>query len=106
MLDEPSLGLSPKLSNDVFALIRRLNREAGHSILLVEQNTQPALELADRAYVLELARAAMEGPPERILTDQGLQAAYPGHGRARDQCGEAHTTSSGDRIRSNRGETP
>ena len=106
MLDEPSLGLSPKLSNDVFALIRRLNREVGHSILLVEQNTQRALELADRAYVLELGRVAMEGPPERILTDQGLQAAYLGHGRARDRCGEARTISNGDRIRSNRGEAP
>jgi branched-chain amino acid transport system ATP-binding protein len=98
--------LSPKLSNDVFALIRRLNREAGHSILLVEQNTQRALKLADRAYVLELGRVAMEGPPDRILADQGLQAAYLGHGRARDRCGEARTISNGDRIRSNRGEAP
>jgi branched-chain amino acid transport system ATP-binding protein len=104
MLDEPSLGLSPRLSNDVFALIRGLNREVGQSILLVEQNTQRALELADRAYVLELGRVAMEGPPERILADRGLQAAYLGHGRARDRCGEARTVSSGDRIRSNRGE--
>jgi branched-chain amino acid transport system ATP-binding protein len=104
MLDEPSLGLSPRLSNDVFALIRGLNREFGQSILLVEQNTQRALELAGRAYVL--GRVAMEGPPERILADRGLQAAYLGHGRARDRCGEARTVSSGDRIRSNRGETP
>jgi branched-chain amino acid transport system ATP-binding protein len=78
MLDEPSLGLSPMLSNDVFALIRRLNREHGQSILLVEQNTHRALELADRAYVLELGRVAMEGPPERILADRTLQDAYLG----------------------------
>src|SRR6266404_8395921 len=78
MLDEPSLGLSPKLSNEVFALIRRLNRESGQSILLVEQNTQRALELAGRAYVLELGRVAMEGAPERILADHALQAAYLG----------------------------
>ena len=63
-------------------------------------------KLADRAYVLELGRVAMEGPPDRILADQGLQAAYLGHGRARDRCGEARTISNGDRIRSNRGEAP
>ena len=80
MLDEPSLGLSPKLSNEVFALIRRLNRENGQSILLVEQNTQRALELAGRAYVLELGRVVMEGAPERIVADHALQAAYLGRG--------------------------
>jgi branched-chain amino acid transport system ATP-binding protein len=82
MLDEPSLGLSPKLSNEVFALIRRLNREHGQSLLLVEQNTQRALELADRAYVLELGRVAIEGSPDRIVTDRALQAAYLGRGTA------------------------
>ena len=106
MLDEPSLGLSPRLSNDVFALIRALNREAGQSILLVEQNTQRALELADRAYVLELGRVAMEGPPERILAGQALQAAYLGPGRARDRRGDARAISSDDRTGSHRGETP
>jgi branched-chain amino acid transport system ATP-binding protein len=79
MLDEPSLGLSPVLSNDVFALIGRLNRENGQSILLVEQHTQRALQLAHRAYVLELGRIAMEGPPERILADGAQQNAYLGH---------------------------
>jgi branched-chain amino acid transport system ATP-binding protein len=88
MLDEPSLGLSPKLSNDVFALIRRLNHENGQSILLVEQNTQRALELADRAYVLELGRVAMEGSPDRILADRALQAAYLGHAGAADRRGQ------------------
>ena len=80
MLDEPSLGLSPLLSNEVFALIGQLNRENGQSILLVEQNTHRALELAHRAYVLELGRVAMEGPPERILADRTLQDAYLGQG--------------------------
>ena len=88
MLDEPSLGLSPKLSNEVFALIRRLNRENGQSILLVEQNTQRALELADRAYVLELGRVAMEGSSDRILTDHALQAAYLGRGGTAHRRGE------------------
>jgi branched-chain amino acid transport system ATP-binding protein len=80
MLDEPSLGLSPLLSNEVFALIGRLNRENGQSILLVEQNTHRALEFAHRAYVLELGRVAMEGPPERMLADRALQDAYLGQG--------------------------
>jgi branched-chain amino acid transport system ATP-binding protein len=80
MLDEPSLGLSPLLSNEVFALIARLNRENGQSILLVEQNTHRALELAHRVYVLELGRIAMEGSPARILADRTLQDAYLGQG--------------------------
>ena len=60
MLDEPSLGLSPRLTNEVFALIGELNRARGLAILLVEQNTHKALELAHRAYVLELGRKVME----------------------------------------------
>jgi len=80
MLDEPSLGLSPILSNEVFALIGKLNREKGLSILLVEQNTRRALELAHRAYVLELGRVRMEGSPEHLLADSTLQDAYLGQG--------------------------
>ena len=80
MLDEPSLGLSPLLSSEVFALIRRLNHENGQSILLVEQNTHRALELADRAYVLELGRVALQGPPDRIRAGRALQDAYLGQG--------------------------
>ena len=93
MLDEPSLGLSPKLSNEVFALIRRLNRENGQSILLVEQNTQRALELAGRAYVLELGRVVMEGAPERIVADHALQAAYLGRGCTAERRSGQHATS-------------
>jgi len=78
MLDEPSLGLSPRLANEVFALIGRLNREKGQSILLVEQHTQRALELAHRAYVLELGRIMLEGEPAGILADRSLQSAYLG----------------------------
>jgi branched-chain amino acid transport system ATP-binding protein len=82
MLDEPSLGLSPLMANEVFALIRALNRERGLSILLVEQSIHRALDLAHRAYVLELGRVALEGPPERILADHRLQDAYLGQARA------------------------
>jgi branched-chain amino acid transport system ATP-binding protein len=78
MLDEPSLGLSPRLTNDVFALIGELNRSRGLAILLVEQNTQKALRLANRAYVLELGRVVMEGPPAELLANPGLRDAYLG----------------------------
>jgi branched-chain amino acid transport system ATP-binding protein len=80
MLDEPSLGLSPRLSAEVFALIAELNRSRGLAILLVEQNTQKALELASRAYVLELGRTAMEGKPRELLADPALRDAYLGGG--------------------------
>ena len=78
MLDEPSLGLSPRLSNEVFALIRELNRDNGLSILLVEQNTQRALELADRAYVLELGQVAHEGAASDLPAGRSLLDAYLG----------------------------
>jgi branched-chain amino acid transport system ATP-binding protein len=80
MLDEPSLGLSPRLTNEVFAMIAQAHRERGISILLVEQNTHKALEIANRAYVLELGRTVMEGTPERLRTDPLLRDAYLGGG--------------------------
>jgi branched-chain amino acid transport system ATP-binding protein len=78
MLDEPSLGLSPRLTNEVFALIGELNRTRGLAILLVEQNTHKALELAKRAYVLELGRKVMEGNPRELRADPSLRDAYLG----------------------------
>ncbi len=78
MLDEPSLGLSPRLTTEVFALIRELNRERGIAILLVEQNTRQALALAGRAYVIELGRVAMEGSPQQLLAHPALREAYLG----------------------------
>jgi len=78
MLDEPSLGLSPRLCNEVFAHIRALNRDNGLSILLVEQNTQRALEIADRAYVLELGRVAHEGAASDLPAGRSLLDAYLG----------------------------
>jgi branched-chain amino acid transport system ATP-binding protein len=92
MLAEPSLGLSPILSNEVFALIGKLNREKGLSILLVEQNTHRALEIASRAYVLELGRVAMAGPSQRILSDQSLQDAYLGQSKGAATRRSPHTT--------------
>jgi branched-chain amino acid transport system ATP-binding protein len=78
MLDEPSLGLSPRLTNEVFALIGELNRRRGLAILLVEQNTHKALQIADRAYVLELGRKVMEGTPAALRADPSLCDAYLG----------------------------
>jgi branched-chain amino acid transport system ATP-binding protein len=78
MLDEPSLGLSPRLCNEVFAHIRALNRDNGLSILLVEQNTQRALGVANRAYVLELGQVAREGAASDIPADRTLLDAYLG----------------------------
>jgi branched-chain amino acid transport system ATP-binding protein len=83
MLDEPSLGLSPRLTNEVFAMIAQAHRERGISILLVEQNTHKALEIAKRAYVLELGRTVMEGTPERLHADPSLRDAYLGGGERR-----------------------
>ena len=81
MLDEPSLGLSPKLVNELFELIAQLNLE-GLSMLLVEQNTRMALAHAQRAYVLELGRVVMEDVPARLLADTRLQEAYLGQAAA------------------------
>jgi branched-chain amino acid transport system ATP-binding protein len=78
MLDEPSLGLSPRLCNEVFAHIRDLNRDHGLTILLVEQNTQRALEIADRAYVLDLGQVVREGAAHEIPADRTLLDAYLG----------------------------
>jgi len=83
MLDEPSLGLSPRLTSEVFALIRELNRSRGLAILLVEQNTHKALELAHRAYVLELGRKVMEGLPAELRADPSLRDAYLGRAEPR-----------------------
>ena len=85
MLDEPSLGLSPRLTKEVFALIGELNRSRGLAILLVEQNTHKALELAKRAYVLELGRKVMEGLPSDLRNDPSLRDAYLGRADTRKQ---------------------
>jgi branched-chain amino acid transport system ATP-binding protein len=83
MLDEPSLGLSPRLTNEVFAMVARAHRERGISILLVEQNTQKALNIAHRAYVLELGCAVMQGTPRELRADRSLCDAYLGGGERR-----------------------
>lgn len=77
ILDEPSLGLSPLLVEEMFALIGRLHEE-GLSILLVEQNVFQSLEIADRAYVLENGVIAMQGAADELINDEGLRKSYLG----------------------------
>ena len=77
MLDEPSMGLAPILVKQIFDIVRELH-QAGTTILLVEQNAQMALSVADRAYVLETGTIAMSGSAKELLTDARVQKAYLG----------------------------
>ena len=77
LLDEPSMGLAPMLVEEVFALIADLKRE-GRTILLVEQNAEAALAIADHASVLESGRIALAGPAAEVAHDPGVVAAYLG----------------------------
>ena len=77
MLDEPSLGLAPIIVADIFRTIGEL-RAAGVSVLLVEQNAQAALAIADRAYVMELGEFVLNGPARTIATDERVAASYLG----------------------------
>jgi branched-chain amino acid transport system ATP-binding protein len=78
LLDEPSLGLAPLLVKEIFAIIRRLNVEAGISILLVEQNARMALETAQYGYVLEVGRIVMADSCERLSESADIQEFYLG----------------------------
>lgn len=77
LLDEPSTGLAPKLVADVFAKVQLL-KETGMTILLAEQHVQHALQIADRAYVLENGRITLSGPAETLLASHDVQRAYLG----------------------------
>ena len=78
LLDEPSLGLAPKLVKDIFEIIRRINRERGVTVLVVEQNANIALHTADYGYVLELGRIVMEDTCERLLLKDDIREFYLG----------------------------
>jgi branched-chain amino acid transport system ATP-binding protein len=78
LLDEPSLGLSPLLVKEIFAIIRRVNAERGVTILLVEQNAKMALETADYGYVLEVGRVVMDDSCERLMQSKDIQEFYLG----------------------------
>jgi branched-chain amino acid transport system ATP-binding protein len=78
LLDEPSLGLSPKLVKEIFAIIKRVNQEEGTTMLLVEQNAQIALQTADFGYVLEVGRIVLEGETAALLEKDDIREFYLG----------------------------
>ena len=78
LLDEPSLGLSPKLTKEIFEIVVRINRERGTTILLVEQNANMALNAADYGYVLENGRIVMEDTCERLREKEDIKEFYLG----------------------------
>ena len=78
LLDEPSLGLSPKLTKEIFEIVVRINRERGTTILLVEQNANMALNAADHGYVLENGRIVMEDTCERLREKEDIKEFYLG----------------------------
>lgn len=78
LLDEPSFGLAPLMIKSIFEALRRLNTESGVSLLLVEQNANLALELADYAYLVEGGRVAKEGAPQSLRQDEAIRRVYLG----------------------------
>jgi branched-chain amino acid transport system ATP-binding protein len=78
LLDEPSLGLSPLLVEEIFAIVERVNREEGTGILLVEQNASMALAVASYGYVMESGKVVLDGPVERLRQDRDVQEFYLG----------------------------
>jgi branched-chain amino acid transport system ATP-binding protein len=79
MLDEPSMGLAPRMVSQVYEILRKL-KAAGTTILLVEQNARAALKLADRGYVIETGRIILQGPAAELQEDPEMQRAYLGKG--------------------------
>ena len=79
MLDEPSLGLAPTVVVELFAIVRRLNEEEGLTVLVVEQNATIALDVASRAYVLEVGRVAVEGTSDELQRHEGVRKSYLGY---------------------------
>ena len=78
LLDEPSLGLAPLIIEDLFERFAQLNKETGLTMLLVEQNANLALDMADYGYVIESGEIALHGPAEQLKNDPAVQEAYLG----------------------------
>jgi len=79
LLDEPSFGLAPRVVDEVFTILRRLNEDEHVAMLLVEQNAARALDLADQAYVIETGRLVMSGPARTVGADENVRRAYLGY---------------------------
>jgi branched-chain amino acid transport system ATP-binding protein len=78
MMDEPSLGLAPLIIKEIFSIIERVNRESGVTVLLIEQNANAALKIADYAYVMETGRIGLEGTGEELLANERVKELYLG----------------------------
>jgi len=78
LLDEPSMGLAPMISQDIFRVIETLSRESNTTVLLVEQNARAALKMANRGYVIETGRLILEGTAAELLQNKDVQRAYLG----------------------------
>ena len=83
LLDEPSMGLSPMLVQEVFEIIRTINREQGITMLLVEQNANMALRCADYGYIMESGKIVMDGTREELLNNEDIKQFYLGGGGER-----------------------
>jgi branched-chain amino acid transport system ATP-binding protein len=79
MLDEPSLGLAPTVVQELYRIVSELNKQEHLSVLVVEQNAEIALSLADRAYVLETGRVAVEGTADELRRHEGVRKSYLGY---------------------------
>jgi branched-chain amino acid transport system ATP-binding protein len=79
LLDEPSLGLAPIVTREIFRVLRELNEQEGLTVLVVEQNAAIALEVAARAYVLEVGRVAVSGTSEELARDESVRKSYLGY---------------------------
>jgi ABC-type branched-chain amino acid transport systems, ATPase component len=79
LLDEPSLGLAPKVVRELFAIVQKLNDDEGMTVLVVEQNANLALSHADHAYVLEAGRVALSGTGAELREDESVRRSYLGY---------------------------
>ena len=78
MLDEPSLGLAPKLVQQIFELVQQIKQELGVTVLLVEQNVRHSCEISDRAFVMENGKIVLHGPGSEMLENDHVRKAYLG----------------------------
>ena len=88
LLDEPSLGLSPLLTRDIFLIIKRLNVEQGVTMILVEQNAKVALNVANYGYVMELGRIVMSDHSAKLQSSKDIQEFYLGHSEQASERGQ------------------
>jgi len=78
LLDEPSMGLAPKIVNEILEILVRIKEEMGTMVILVEQNVKAALKVADRAYVMDQGKFIMDGTNEEISSNPEVKSAYLG----------------------------